>query len=417
MITLPDDFIKPRYNEACFADLPPTILALLTGQGKPPLAPEMLAGLSSRYERVICLFVDALGWRFVQQHLADYPALQILSRDGRLNQMTAQFPSTTAAHVTCIHTGLSVGRSGVYEWQYYEPHLDAVISPLLFSFAGTRERDTLKPTGIDPRRLYPRQNLYRQLRAYDIPATLFQHEAYAHSTYSDIVGDGAEVVPFRTISEGLVNLRQRVSRQAGPGYFFLYFDQIDAIGHKYGPPAIQFAAEMDTFLVALERLFLRPLQGRLKDTLLLLIADHGLAEIDPQRTIYLNTDPTFAGLQRYLRTDRAGELLPPGGSPRDLFLYVKDEHLTEAHAFLAERLADQAVVYPTRHLIEAGFFGPVPAESPLWARLAGLVILPLAGQAVWWYEKDKFEQKFYGHHGGLTRAEMETPLFVYDFPG
>jgi len=39
-------------------------------------------------------------------------------------------------------------------------------------------------------------------------------------------------------------------------------------------------------------------------------------------------------------------------------------------------------------------------------------VLSFEGEAVWWYEKDRFEQKFRGHHGGLTRGEMETPLLL-----
>ena len=42
-----------------------------------------------------------------------------------------------------------------------------------------------------------------------------------------------------------------------------------------------------------------------------------------------------------------------------------------------------------------------------------LVILPFEGEAVWWYEAGRFEQKFFGHHGGLTPGEMETPLLIY----
>jgi hypothetical protein len=31
---------------------------------------------------------------------------------------------------------------------------------------------------------------------------------------------------------------------------------------------------------------------------------------------------------------------------------------------------------------------------------------------VWWYEAGRFEQGFYGSHGGLTREEMETLLLA-----
>ena len=54
-----------------------------------------------------------------------------------VEKLTAQFPSTTAAQITTIHTGQTVGEHGLFEWNYYEPVLDAVIAPLLFSFAGS----------------------------------------------------------------------------------------------------------------------------------------------------------------------------------------------------------------------------------------------------------------------------------------
>ena len=100
------------------------------------------------------------------------------------------------------------------------------------------------------------------------------------------------------------------------------------------------------------------------------------------------------------------------GSVRDYFLYVEDARLDEAHAFFAERLAGIAQVARSADLVEAGYFGSRPASDVLLARLGNLVILPYHGEAVWWYEKDRFEQRFYGHHGGLTRQEMEIPLLA-----
>jgi hypothetical protein len=48
------------------------------------------------------------------------------------------------------------------------------------------------------------------------------------------------------------------------------------------------------------------------------------------------------------------------------------------------------------------------------ARAGNLVILPYRGESVWWFEKDKYEQRFRGHHGGLTKQEMEIPLLSWE---
>ena len=93
-------------------------------------------------------------------------------------------------------------------------------------------------------------------------------------------------------------------------------------------------------------------------------------------------------------------------------MYVRDELLEEAHDFLARRLAGRAVVYRTADLIAAGFFGAAPVSEAFLGRLGNLVVLPYRGEAVWWYEKGRFGQKHFGHHGGLTPQEMEIPLLI-----
>src|SRR5205807_1225800 len=81
------------------------------------------------------ILLDAFGWSAFERH-SGHPFLRRFAQDGVVAQITSQFPSTTAAHVTCLHTGLPVGAGGIYEWFQYEPALDAIVAPLLFSFAG-----------------------------------------------------------------------------------------------------------------------------------------------------------------------------------------------------------------------------------------------------------------------------------------
>src|SRR6266852_9802332 len=218
--------VKPLYDSYCFANLPQTVEYMLTGEGHHALPPDVFGNLPARYNKLILFFVDAFGWRFFERYAEKYEFLKMLLSHGVISKMTSQFPSTTAAHVTCMHTGLNVGQSGVYEWNYYEPLVDEVITPLLFSYAGEKKRDSLKRSGIPAEAFFPTQTFYQALRARGIASYVFQSSAFTPSTYSNIVFRGAHVVPFKTLPGALTALSELVlSEKASSGYYCMYFDQ------------------------------------------------------------------------------------------------------------------------------------------------------------------------------------------------
>ena len=392
------DFVKPRYDAGGFASLPQRLTELLT-------APQ-------KYEAVVLFLMDGFGWRFFEK-FQDAPFLKTVARLGQVEKLTAQFPSTTAAQLTTLHTGMPVGEHGIFEWYYYEPLLDALIAPLLFSFAGTRERDTLKPAGAKPHRLFPNTTLYQRLRKQGVTSTIFQHREYTPSSFGDVIFAGARSLGYKTLPEALVNLAEALARSTSPSYFVLYNEKIDTISHEYGPNSAQTSAEIQAFLMIMEKIFLKALRGSHRKILFLLTADHGQSETDPQTTVYLNRQPRFAGLEKFLKTDRQGQLLVPGGSARDFFLYLQPGLVEEAQAFLTPRLEGRAEVRKVADLMSEGWFGPL--LSPRFCARAGdLVILPYRYESVWWYEKNKYEQKYHGHHGGLTAQEMEIPLLTWE---
>jgi len=85
--------------------------------------------------------------------------------------------------------------------------------------------------------------------------------------------------------------------------------------------------------MAMEHIFLKALAGSRKKILFLLTADHGQVKVDPRTTIYLNREPAFTGIEKYMKINRNGELIVPAGSARDFFLYIKPEALDEAQHF------------------------------------------------------------------------------------
>jgi len=405
-------FVRPCYDSYCFSNLPSTIEFLLTGTGQMALPRDILGDLPNRYNKVIFFFIDAFGWRFFERYAEKYSFLKTILAHGVVSKLTSQFPSTTAAHVTCMHTGLNVGQSGVYEWNYYEPLVDEIISPLTFSYAGDKlKRDTLKNSGISANAFFPTQTFYETLKAQGIESHVLQHQAYTPSTYSDIVFRGATTHPYRTLQDALIRLVELVTAPGtAPAYYFLYFDRIDTVCHNQGPASKGFDEAVDACLTLMDKVFYKGLHGKASDTLLMMTADHGQVEVNPLRVYYLNQ--RMPDISNALKVNQKGHLLAPAGSARDMFLHIKEPHVESVVTELRQRLQYKAEVHNTQELLAQNFFGTEEPTQIFQDRVGNVVILPYKNETVWWYEEGKFDMHFQGHHGGLTPEEMEIPLLL-----
>ncbi len=404
----------PDYETGNFAHIPGLLQSLLGVETPTPLTPERFGFRPGQFKNVIFLFLDAFGWNVYSYFLNRRNRIVgRLTDKGQVHKITAQFPSTTAAEVTTFHTGQVVGQHGVYEWQYYEPEVDDVIVPLLFSYAGEgKRRDTLRDAYIDARDILPTHTFFSDLQNAGVPTFTFVPRGFIGTPYNDVLSVGANATGYTTIAEGLVTLNRKIKRTKDPALFYFYTPHIDSLAHAHGPFSFQSLAEADATLTLLDKFLFHPLRGR-DDTLIILSADHGQIRVDPRTTLYINLHPEFQELRCYLRANRQGKILPPGGSPRDMFLHVREEYVGRAQTLLRKMLGGRADVLRIEQLIAAGLFGTAEPSPDFMKRAGNLVILPRGDETVWWYEKGKFELKHNGLHGGLSRDEMEIPLILY----
>lgn len=368
-----------------FAALPATVERLLAGtpgglgDGALPSGPAPA--------RVAVVLLDAFGARFLERH-ADHPLLRRIAAEGVITPLATQFPSTTAAHVTTMHTGRPVGEHGLYEWRVYEPALGRIILPLPFALPGG-ERDSLHATGLDPAVLVPPGTLYERLAAAGVDSVAIEPASFCPSTFDRVAARGARLRPFGEFAEGAELLREELTRP-GPRYAYLYWDRIDLAGHHEGPDSAAFDREARRALDALDRTL-----RDLPDTLVLLTADHGQVAVAPERVDYL--DDLWPDLARHLT-------LPPAGSARDCFLHTRAPELVAGE--LAARLEDRAEVHLVAELIAAGWFGT--AGPRLRARLGDVCVLPAPGRQAWVRAAASVEQHFRGQHGGRDPDEADT---------
>jgi hypothetical protein len=377
-----------------FAALPATVARLL-GVGEGGVA---LEGVAARADRVLLVLLDAFGWRFFTRH-GDHP---LLRRMQAVVPLTSMFPATTTAHVTTLHTGVGVGEHGLYEWNVYDPGLDALVTPLLFSFAGDGVRDTLLRAGADPDAVLPSMpTLYERLAQAGVACAVFEPSAFAPSTYDSVFARGARVHPVANLASGMAQAGAML-RADTPAYAHLYWDEVDATGHVHGPSSPEFAAAAVRCLDALDD----GLRALPEGTVVLLAADHGQVDVDPATTIFVNEAwPELADL---LARGRGGRVLAPAGSARDLFLHCRPGTVDEVVAGLTHVVGDRATVHRVEEIVAAGWFGDVGER--LRARLADVCVLPAAGETVWWRERRRFGMPFRGHHGGLSEDEARTQV-------
>jgi predicted AlkP superfamily pyrophosphatase or phosphodiesterase len=347
----------------------------------PALAARTLREGAAR--RVAVVFLDAFGWRFVERHRS-HPLLARLARDGTLEPMASQFPSTTVAHVTTMHTGLGVEDHGLYEWQVLEPSVGRVIRPFV-----AEDLDDVDVRGLLP----DGPSFYERLAtSAGVPSRLFS--PFPRSVYDEAAVRGAPTVDYgRDVAAGARLLAEALA-SSDRLYAYFYWDGIDAAGHVHGPSSPEFDDACLRALDAVYAAFFGPEAPALEDTTLLVTADHGQIEVSPETVI--DVDRLVPGL-----TDRL--VAGPAGSPRDLFLHVAPEHVAPTIAELADALGGLATVHAAPALF--------PNAGPrLLARLAPICVLPAAGHTTWLSTHHGTSQTFLGHHGGRTPEEATTFL-------
>jgi hypothetical protein len=394
---VPESWCLPEQGRRCFDQLPATIERLLTGAGKGPALDEPM--LLERFDRVLFVYFDGFGWSLLERH-ADHPLVARARSEGLVAQLTSQFPSTTTAQVTTIHSGLPVAEHGVYEWHVLEPRLNRLITPLLFSFAGDGERGTLSGV-LTPDAVFPTESLHASLATAGLRSFVALPAAIAGTAPNSSLLRDADVLPFRT--PGGAFARAAAALGHGVAYVHVYLDQVDSLMHSVGPDSPVVDTCVRAVLDALARAVFPA------GTLVLLTADHGMSPVDPDRTVYVNQ--AWTELAELLEMGADGKPLAPAGSCRDLFLHVRDDCVDEVYAELGERLDGVADVVRVDELVAAGIFSePSPR---LRARLANVVVLPHYGEAVYWHEPGRFVQHLHGQHGGLSPQEMEIPLAAW----
>jgi len=407
---VPPRSLKPDYSGYCLSNVPSTILSLLgvnparTTLPKDALGETETAGV----ENVVLMLFDGLGYRELLRQTGR-GFFGSLAEKGSVRPITTVFPSTTAAALTTVSTGLTPQEHGLPEWFVYMDELDEVVVTLPFARVGEQGRDTLVGL-IEPKFLFDGTTIFERLKREGVRSLSLTNRALAYTAYSKESRKGSEVLPYASASDLAVSLKRRLERARGRNLFYVYWSYIDTIEHIYGPNTPESEVEASLISHAFQEGFVSKL-GReaAKKTLVITTADHGQINVVPKDTVYMNR---YRKLPSFLARGPSGRIIPPWGSARDAYLRVTEDKVDEAKKYLEGKLEGVASVMKTEDAIGKGLFGVNTPSRKFRRRVGNLMVLPHGKKTVWYRYREGDSLGLKGHHGGLSKDEMTIPLAV-----
>lgn len=395
-------YVFPAYDEACFADVAPAALSVLSSRFQNDLPSEAVRDGARDVEHVVLLLVDGLGWDQWRTDRHEAAFLDTLTEHGRVTPLTSIFPSETAAAVTTINTGATPIEHGLLGWHAYLSEIDESVFTLPFE---TRDGEALEDCyeEADASLLFDAAPIYTDAEDAGIDTHAIQPASTAGSVYSRSVLGPATDHTYETLPELGVRLRQHIEEQSGPTYTYVYVPHVDTAAHAVGTAGDVYDATVSTIGHVLERALVSELDAETAaKTLLLTTADHGHVNTGPETRV--NLDHDLGGISEHLARGPTGDPIPPQGGPRDVQFHVRDGHVEQLRERLETAMA--CVTFDRAEYLDRTLFGAASPSAAFERRAPDLVAVH-RDSAVW---NDSTGLEHVGVHGGMTRSEMLIPL-------
>lgn len=395
---LPDCLIAPDYGAYSIDSIVSFIRALFgekseRGGALLPSVPSILP------RRVVLLILDGLGYIHLKRLLSKFPDMFLnrLIEQGAIIPLTSVFPSTTATALPSFSTGVTPQEHGMLGYRLYLKETASITNMIKLSPLGNSLRDSALQAGIDEDNFLLPSTIFEQLRATGIEPHVIIKKAIAGSGLSRILYDGSAIMHTAVnLSDMLVSTRDILNLENKKTFVSLYWGDTDAIAHVHGPWTDAFTAE----LLSIDSTLEHELLGRVKDTTILITADHGFVTMEDSDYVDITQFPEIYN----------NLVIPPVGDTRAAYLFVragKKDHVSSA---ISKAFGEDFICLDAKQAVDEGLFGIGEVLDASRDRIGDLVIASLGRKSLYYPYKDS--KKLRGMHGGLTPEEMLVPFIM-----
>ncbi|CAH0132369.1 hypothetical protein SRABI83_00273 [Arthrobacter sp. Bi83] len=350
-------------------------------------------------KRICVVLADGLGRSLLKQKSAHTPFLRDVMQQGQGAVpvwLDSAFPSTTAASLASLGTGLAPGQHGLVGYDVLDPSQDKVVNML-----GNWDAD------VDPHDWQPFPTVFERA-AEQVDVTTVSLPQFGDSPMTRAALRGGTFVSATT-SHARTAAAAEVMAGSDASLMYFYVNDLDKAGHRYGSQSPQWEHQLEELDATVKRLHATLPAG----TTVLVTADHGMLDVAEAQRIDYSADPALVAGVRHT-----------AGEPRMLHLYLEDDAWNGDGGTTRQRLldawrgrfGDRIWAFTREEAIAAGLFGQV---RPAVERRVGDVMIA-ARDALAFYDTRRVRptaMEVVGQHGSLTKAEREVPLLCFQAAG
>jgi predicted AlkP superfamily pyrophosphatase or phosphodiesterase len=370
----------PKRDRISLADVMPSCLASLAGL-------DNRLGLPTVSGAVVVL-ADGLGAAALRARAGHARTLA-----PALNASTtieSGFPTTTAAAIARLTTGVAPGQNGMVGYSVYDSAGDRIVNQL-----------TGWDAGLDPQTWQLAPTLFQAATAEGILAASIGPERYRDTGFTHAVLRGSKYIAGETIADRVERALDFLNDRGERKLIYLYVPELDKISHSKGWESAHWTAQLEAMDGAVG-----DLSNRLGSTHgLLVTADHGVVDVPHRSHILIDSSAELIEGIRFV-----------AGEPRCLQLHFEKD----ASAALRDRVTEawrasegeRSWVATRQEAIAAGWFGDVrPDVGP---RIGDLLVA--ARKNVAYYDtrvSTHRSRAMIGQHGSWSPEELQVPLLRF----
>lgn len=325
--------------------------------------------LKHKKKHIIYILLDGFGVNIMHKNTKKNSFFQT----HYLKPITSVFPPTTVAATTAVLSGLPPYVSGYIGWTQYNRKEDS--NTVVFNNTDYYDQTKILKENF--------QN--RELKYESILAKIQKKNPnlIVNELFPDFRSDGYK--SFKDQVDKLIEINQ-----GGGSFSYCYWTEPDMTIHKEGIKSNR----VKELLKGIEQELIR-LKSSIKDTHVILIADHGLIDVKP---IDITKEQMLLDCLRRM----------PSIEPRACAFFVKEDYKA---IFLKEvkRLFKHNFILMTRkEFLESNLLGTGEKHPSINEFIGDYMLLSRSKYMVQFKKENHFE----AHHAGLTKKEMLVPIIT-----